>query len=411
MKIKHSFTAAMAVMAGFTVASTVTPRFAEGEENPFKVIYGTDNRNDLYDVSDPSLLRWADSTVALIDQKNLSPQGDSFLLTSRGFGESNNLCKNERFFEQKTGAGCSGTLVGKNLVLTSGHCVMDDRECGHKRIVFGFSLTEPGQDSKSFSFPSKDVYRCSKIKGRQLVGNGPDWALLELDRDVTGHEPMAVDRTADPRMKEVLAEASAQAGELVKGAPVVLISHPMGVPTKVDAGGVVRSIQAGAVSFMVTTDSFASSSGAPVLNSVSGKIVGILTDGEEDFNVDQLDEKRCRYSKRCSESECSGENVVSISTLVQSIPLLPSEQAAIEELRKKKAEAEAAKKAASAAKEKPWRAPEAPAVVKVSSTEASKAVAKASVPAVPTAPLTAFKEKKLPAIAFEEGSIAPSAGY
>lgn len=412
MKIRYSLMAAVAVTAGFTVASTLTTRFAEGEENPYKVIYGTDNRTDLYDVNDPSLLKWADSTVAMIDQKHLSANGDHFQLTTRGYGESNNLCQNERFYEQKVGAGCSGVLVGKNLVLTAGHCIFDERQCSQLRIVFGFSLTEPGQDSKTFNFPASDVYRCVKLRDRKQILNGPDWALLELDRDVVGHEPLAVDRTSDPRMRDVLAASSlnmGQVGELVKGSPLVLISHPMGIPTKIDAGGVVRSVTPGAATFVVTTDSFDASSGAPVLNSVNGKIMGLLIDGEEDFNIDQLDEKRCRYSKRCDESECKGESVVRISTMVQSIPLLPAEQAEIDALKKKK-EAEAAKKAAPAAssvvsspisKER-WRDT---ILVKASSAEGGAKVLKT------IATASVLEAKPLPAIAFEEGSFAPSFGY
>jgi hypothetical protein len=37
------------------------------------------------------------------------------------------------------------------------------------------------------------VYSCSELIGREQVGTGADWALIRLDRKVTGHQPLKYD--------------------------------------------------------------------------------------------------------------------------------------------------------------------------------------------------------------------------
>jgi len=73
-----------------------------------QVIYGTDGRSDLYQITDPNLKSWADSTVALIKNSDLRISGSSTLIQGENFGTQMNLCTTEKFREQDTAAFCSG---------------------------------------------------------------------------------------------------------------------------------------------------------------------------------------------------------------------------------------------------------------------------------------------------------------
>ena len=67
-------------------------------ENPGKVgqnvIYGADNRADLYQIQDPALLAVADSTVALVQATDLSKaQNGNFILAGGVFGNEYGLAE------------------------------------------------------------------------------------------------------------------------------------------------------------------------------------------------------------------------------------------------------------------------------------------------------------------------------
>ena len=120
------------------------------------------------------------------------------------FGERANLCPDEKFREQPIGAFCSGSLVGEDLVMTAGHCVKNDSDCADTRMVFGYAIKKEGEAAVT-TLPSGEVYSCSKIVKRFLGGEpgsdnpegqhlGADFALIQLDRKVTGHKPLAINR-------------------------------------------------------------------------------------------------------------------------------------------------------------------------------------------------------------------------
>src|SRR4051794_24666027 len=105
------------VVVSAFVGAMVMSSFASAEE---KLIYGQDDRLDLYQVTDPALAKAADSTVALFKSNQLSKGLFYFLthkikLKTESYGAGQNLCSTERFYEQRTGAFCSGSLVGPNL--------------------------------------------------------------------------------------------------------------------------------------------------------------------------------------------------------------------------------------------------------------------------------------------------------
>lgn len=261
-----------------------------------KVIYGEDNRKDLYESTNALELDLAESTAALISTHDIRAEADGFRLPSTTFRESFGMCASERFIDQPNPANCSGTLVGKDLLLTAGHCI-DQSDCADYKFVFGFNVKKAGV------FPTKiaanDVVGCKEIVGWGLNGNGADFAVVRLDREITHRKPVAINR----------------ANDLKVGDKVTVIGHPSGLPTKITDGGKVRSVNHNGY-FMANTDTYGGNSGSGVFNSLTGKLEGILVRGEQDY----IFSGGCRASNRVSEDGGRGEDITKVSEAAAFIP-------------------------------------------------------------------------------------------
>ena len=264
-----------------------------------KVIYGQDDRLDLYQVTDSMKLTLADSTVALMEAGNLSMSGGKVRISSGKYGEEMGLCSDEPFYDQPSAAFCSGSLVGEDLLITAGHCVTSQSDCMGTKFVFNFNVKAEGR------FPSEvdasDVVGCKKLIKREQIGTGADYAVIQLDRKITNHKPLAINR----------------ANDLKNGDSIGVIGHPSGLPTKVAFGAsVVRNAAASSGHFVANLDTYGGNSGSAVFNEKTGKIEGILVRGETDF----VYANGCRRSNVCAATGCRGEDVTKISALAALIP-------------------------------------------------------------------------------------------
>ncbi len=256
------------------------------------VIYGSDGRLDLYQVTDDRLKRLADSTVALVKNSELATLNGSVTVVGKNFGADFNLCATEKFREQNTAAFCSGSLVGPDIILTAGHCIEVAEDCQNTSFIFGFAVKAAGLLPKSV--PAQEVYRCKEIIKTVRTHNGADFALIRIDRAVFNHAILPV----------------RPVGDVNPSASLVVIGHPVGLPTKVTTGGTVRSI-ASAEHFSANLDTYGGNSGSAVINLETGLIEGVLVRGEQDFQS----AGSCNVSKTCAEGSCRGEDVTKISVI------------------------------------------------------------------------------------------------
>ena len=193
-----------------------------------KAIYGADDRKEYFEVPKEIQAR-ADAVVSLWDEsKVLRNQSGDFLLSGRPFAEKvfnregGKLCDSEPFRSQPIGAECSGTLVGEDLVMTAGHCINTQQDCDGMRIVFDFNIKRRGGEATTI-VPASSVYLCSSIvaaKNEEVPGAASqagktlDYAIIRLDRKVTGRKPLPINRN----------------GGLKDGSPLFAIGHPAGLP-------------------------------------------------------------------------------------------------------------------------------------------------------------------------------------
>lgn len=141
-----------------------------------KLVYGLDDRKDYYELDDQQK-KECDSVVSLWESSDIvdNGNGESRLQTSN-FGDSLNLCENEKFREQPMGAFCSGFLVGPDLIATAGHCVKNAEDLTTTRFVFGYRMENENQAKTTIS--NSEIYKGKEIVGRkQDPGNGSDWCI------------------------------------------------------------------------------------------------------------------------------------------------------------------------------------------------------------------------------------------
>ncbi len=276
--------------------------------NP-NIIYGIDNRKDLFEVNDPQILQWADATAGMVFKNKFSQNSDgTFNIRTLPYGESYKLCSDEKFYDQKIATSCSAFLVQPDIILTAGHCVRTQIKCNKVSFVFGLSINHPLQIDSFSRVPKSEIYNCQKIIKQQENGNGADFAIIQLDRTVKDHTPLKL------RLS----------GEVDIGTELTIIGHPLGLPTKVSNEAMVSHNER--KYFISNLDSFSGNSGAAVFNDNTGQVEGILVRGAHDHFYDK--ENRCLRTNVCEKvdpqmDECKGEHVSKIKFVLPYLPHTP----------------------------------------------------------------------------------------
>jgi hypothetical protein len=262
-----------------------------------KVIYGIDDRTEVFQLDAGPDSDDADSVVALFRASDVSNNGDgTSTLRTVDFGTAQNLCAGERFREQPTGAFCSGFLVAPDIIATAGHCV-NAGNVTTVRFVFGFRMRDAS--AAQTVIDNGEIYRGVAVVGHQLAANGPDWALIRIDRPVTNHRVARIRRS----------------GKVGDTQTLHVIGHPAGLPTKFARGAVVRD-NAPAAHFVANLDSYGGNSGSPVFNSDTHEVEGILVRGEIDF----VQQGNCRVSLVCPTTGCRGEDCTRTTEFASLVP-------------------------------------------------------------------------------------------
>ncbi len=272
-------------------------------QNIPKVVYGADNRVEVYEAPS-SIQAVAASTAAMIPMERLKltpnetdPSISTYLARQSKLKE-NGICADDRYAEQATPASCSGFLVGPDLIVTAGHCSRTQLACQNNAWVFGFAMDQATQ-SAGVSIPAENVYRCKELVNQKLSGpEGTDHALIRLDRVVTSALPLKF-------------RAS---GKIDDNTEIVVIGHPMGLPTKVSDGAKVRT-NTHPHFFVANLDTFGGNSGSAVFNTTDLTVEGILVRGETDYKYNLV--KGCQEVYVCADDKCRGEDVTRITDVIE----------------------------------------------------------------------------------------------
>ncbi|MFH1112934.1 MAG: serine protease [Pseudomonadota bacterium] len=264
-----------------------------------RAIYGVDDRKDLWELprDDPMRLS-ADSVAAVFETERIVDNGDgTSTLAVKNFGTSFDLCPEERFREQPVGAFCTGFLVAPDIIATAGHAVQA-REFADMSFVFGFEMMDHA--SSRLVIRNDEIYRWEKVIDHRVIRQGPDWALVRIDRPVGNHKVLKIRRE----------------GKIENGQAVYVIGHPSGLPKKAAGGAAVRDNEAPAI-FTANTDTYTGNSGSPVFNSLTNEVEGVLARGETDF----VRQGNCRVSLVCPVgTKCRGEDCTRTTEFASLVP-------------------------------------------------------------------------------------------
>jgi V8-like Glu-specific endopeptidase len=260
---------------------------------------GTTGRKEWYEV-DQSYKDDAKSVLCLVKSSELGKLQDTpakYQVHYQKFGVKHNLCQEEKFRDEPAAAFCSGVLVGPQLIATADHCLDEEPDVTKIRFLFGFKMN--GENSPQITFSQDEVYAGKLVISDRNNPIGADWALIELDRPVTGdHPPKTVRRS----------------GKIPDGEAVYAIGYPNGLPVKVSGGAVVRDNKQLEI-FVSNLDAYTGSSGSPVFNS-SHIVEGILSRGERDF----VEVQQCNRSLVCPNTGCRGEDCTRVTEFAKLIP-------------------------------------------------------------------------------------------
>lgn len=261
-----------------------------------KVIYGNDDRADIYQCVDNLLTSLSKSTAAQIPNELLKPVGNKMILSGPLLSETG-VCKSERFANQLTSADCSGFLIGSDILVTAGHCVENLSVCKNNFWIFDYA--NQNQESTSFTFTKNQIFRCTQIIAHAFGSeNKSDYSILRLDREVTGRIPLKY------RMS----------GKIDNHASLAVIGHPSGLPTKITTSVDIRD-NSNNYFFTTNSDTYTGSSGSAVVNTQTGEVEGILIRGDIDFI--QAEGQSCRISKVNSNNCGRGEDVMRINAIAK----------------------------------------------------------------------------------------------
>lgn len=264
------------LVSAFGVAGACSSGLGESESTGAtqdKIIYGTDDRKEIGQLTDPRQIAWAKATGVLFDDTDVNCSGTTCTLTTRPYGDSQGgvyipACSGERFVGQPQGGHCTAFLIGPDLAVSAGHCYdASIYYCAHRPLVFGFQVNASGQATTTV--PSKDVYHCASVVAQvvtrdSLTGLGDvDFTIFKLDRPVTGRTPLAIRRT----------------GMVADTSELAVIGSPLGLPMKYAGNAFPRINLPENTKFAVNLDASAGDSGAPVINVATGQVEGIVSSG------------------------------------------------------------------------------------------------------------------------------------
>lgn len=235
-----------------------------------KSIYGDNSMQEYYQVSD-QLKKMADSTVAFVLKKDLEfdPAKKVYKIKRAvTLLEASYADESEDFSRQGRLSNCTGSYLGKGLVMTAGHCFSvkpgEFTYFENFYMVFGWKYTEEGNPAQDF--PADAVYSIKKVEAYALEGATSDlnayrdFALVSMDGEPVGRQPLELAAEQTPKIAQ----------------KVFTIGYPLGLAVKIDNPDHAQVYVVQKNVFLTNIDAFGGNSGGPAFDSVTNKIVGIV---------------------------------------------------------------------------------------------------------------------------------------
>ncbi|MDO9181187.1 MAG: serine protease [Bacteriovorax sp.] len=261
-----SFISSLLLYMHLTASAGSIPNF-EGTD----AIYGKDDRSFIDKKFNVKMLELSKSIALIVSKDAVQKNFLYSLIKGQVLSDTTgiNLCLDEVFSNHHTVYGCTGFLIGEDLLASAGHCFMNQSDCDNKLIAF--NVQTRNETKNGYRIFNKNIYECSEIINHVFDDDGiQDYSVIRLKKKASGIKPLKLRRK----------------GQIATSDQVFMIGHPLGLPLVKTTNAIVNDISE-AHSFKTTLDSFEGNSGAPVFNSKTFEVEGVLVRGEEDFLQDQ----------------------------------------------------------------------------------------------------------------------------
>lgn len=167
--------------------------------------------------------------------------------------------KDERFSDQPLVSSCTGFLISSDLLLTAGHCVIDEKTRNDYYWVFDYAIDGKTNRVRT-QYAEDQVYESAKFREVEdtvgVIGK-KDLAVVELKRNVKDR------KLPELRLDDTLPS---------KDDELTMVGYPYGLPQKISRNG--RFIgKDGEILVRTEIDSGPGYSGAPVFNASPNKSI------------------------------------------------------------------------------------------------------------------------------------------
>ncbi|HMI82811.1 MAG TPA: serine protease [Polyangiaceae bacterium] len=301
----YLFRAGALLVSWAVLSACSAPSALDVAEARAPLIYGSDDRRDLYAVEDVEVRNLALSgTAALMPPRSFkSTATGSLVFDTETLSDVFDLCDSEPFLWQPSLANCSGVLVDEDLILTAAHCVTF-LPCEDQRWVFGYAILTEGARPE---LDERTLYECRSVPAHDYVttrdGRRRDFAVVQLDRPVSLEQRLATLAT----------------GAMPIGERATVIGYPSGLPVKVDSGATILDARDAEADYLrLASDTFIGSSGSGVFNG-QNELLAIVVRGGEDYEY--RPEAHCYVSRRIVEGQEleNGEHASYVSSAIASL--------------------------------------------------------------------------------------------
>ena len=154
------------------------------------VFTNEDTRIESSQSINPIVMKANQATAVMIDQWYIKEQNNGTLkISSASLKKIYNTCDDEKFADQITAGKCSGVLIGSDLILTAGHCMIHN-ECDNHNWIFNYEIKKAKKNKividRNFS------YRCKEVVTLRYFYDimQDDYAIVRLDRPVKNINPV-----------------------------------------------------------------------------------------------------------------------------------------------------------------------------------------------------------------------------
>lgn len=269
---------------------------------PSSIIYGSNDIVDLPTTEDRDLQQLSKSVAAMVSSRRILVnrynvnEEDQYLFHGESLAHSYRMCDDE-LNNQHAGARCSSFLVGEDLIVTAGHCLVDPSDslkspaevCNDQRFLFDFD------DSKFHSehhhgahIKKKDLYSCTEVVEFKN-DNENDYAVIRLDRAVEGRTPLKLLNPED----------------LKYGSAISTLGFPQGLTMRASTDGKYYELSKTKRWLLTQVDTFSGNSGGPIIDEATRMVIGIHTHGLNDSLIFDKERNCYDYSQKCSDpTEC-----------------------------------------------------------------------------------------------------------